>query len=118
MQYEIQDGKTKVEELEAVIEKEGSIIAANEGFIADGAQKVATNEKDLQSATEIRDKEAADFAAADADLESTIDMLSRAIGIIDKNMRATGFVQGGSKTVVAALKALMQASGINTENKA
>merc|ERR1719359_1488431 len=119
MQYEIQDGKTKVEELEAVIEKEGSIIAANEGFIADGAQKVATNEKDLQSATEIRDKEAADFAAADADLESTIDMLSRAIGIIDKNMRGTAFIQGAQsqKDVVNALNALVQASGIKSSDK-
>jgi len=116
-QYEIQDGKTKVEELSAAIEKEGSIISTMEATIEDVAKKVATNEADLKSATEIREKEAADFAAADQDLESTIDMLSRAIGIIDKNMRATGFVQGGNKEVLSALTALVQASSISADDR-
>ena len=116
-QYEIQDGKTKVEELSAAIEKEGSIISTMEATIEEVAKKVATNDADLQSATEIRNKEAADFSAADADLESTIDMLSRAIGIIDKNMRATGFVQGGNKDVVNALTALVQASSISSDDR-
>jgi len=116
-QYEIQDGKTKVEELSAAIEKEGSIISTMEATIEDVATKVATNDADLKSATEIREKEAADFAAADQDLESTIDMLSRAIGIIDKNMRATGFVQGGNKEVVNALTALVQASSISADDR-
>jgi len=116
-QYEIQDGKTKVEELSAAIEKEGSIIATMEATIEDVAKKIGSNEADLKSATEIRDKEAADFAAADADLESTIDMLSRAIGIIDKNMRATGFVQGGNKEVLNALTALVQASSISADDR-
>ena len=116
-QYEIQDGKTKVEELSAAIEKEGSIIATMEATIEDVAKKISSNEADLKSATEIREKEAADFAAADADLESTIDMLSRAIGIIDKNMRATGFVQGGNKEVLSALTALVQASSISADDR-
>jgi len=116
-QYEIQDGKTKVEELSAAIEKEGSIIATMEATIEDVAKKISSNEADLKSATEIRDKEAADFAAADPDLESTIDMLSRAIGIIDKNMRATGFVQGGNKEVLSALTALVQASSISADDR-
>jgi len=116
-QYEIQDGKTKVEELSAAIEKEGSIISTMEATIEDVATKVATNDADLKSATEIREKEAADFAAADQDLESTIDMLSRAIGIIDKNMRATGFVQGGNKEVLNALTALVQASSISADDR-
>merc|ERR1719183_2366941 len=118
-QYEIQAGKAKVEELSATIEKESSTVSAMEARIEEGAAKVATNDKDLQSATEIRDKEAADFAAADADLESTVDMLSRAIGIIEKNMRGTGFIQGAQsqKDVVAALNALVQASGIKSSDK-
>merc|ERR1719453_1226374 len=90
---------------------------AMEAKIEETAKKVATNDKDLQAATEIRDKEAADFAAADADLESTIDMLSRAVGIIDKNMRGTGFVQGGNKEVVNALNVLVQASSISASDR-
>jgi len=116
-QYEIQDGKSKVASLSAVIEKEGSTIMAMEAEIEGSAQKVAVNEKDLQAATEIREKEAADFAKADADLESTIDMLGRAIGIIDKNMRATGFIQTGDKDVMAALNTVLVASSIDLGDK-
>jgi len=116
-QYEIEDGKSKVAELKAVIEKEGSVIMAMDAEIETAAQKIAVNEKDLQSATEIRDKEAADFAKADADLESTIDMLGRAIGIIDKNMRATGFIQTSDKNVMAALNTILVASSIDIGDK-
>merc|ERR1719316_172156 len=88
-----------------------------EAEIETSAQKVATNEADLKSATEIREKEAADFAAADADMSSTIDMLSRAIGIIDKNMRATGFVQTSNKEVMSALNEILAASSIISDDK-
>jgi len=117
LKYEIEAGKAKVEELSAAIEKEGSTITAMESKIEDAAKKVATNEADLKGATEIREKEASDFAAADADLESTIDMLSRAIGIIDKNMRG-GFIQGGTNTdVVSALQTLVSASSISSADR-
>jgi len=116
-QYEIEDGKSKVAELKAAIEKESATIVAMEAEIETSAQKVATNEADLKSATEIREKEAADFAAADADMSSTIDMLSRAIGIIDKNMRATGFVQTSNKEVMSALNEILAASSIISDDK-
>jgi len=116
-QYEIEDGKSKVAELKAAIEKESATIVAMEAEIETSAQKVATNEADLKSASEIRAKEAADFAAADADMTSTIDMLSRAIGIIDKNMRATGFVQSDNKEVISALNEILVASSIATDDK-
>jgi len=116
-QYEIETGEGKVESLKAVIEKETATITVETSKIDDVAKKIAVDTKDLTAATEIRTKEAADFAAADADLAETIDMLSRAIGIIEKNMRATGFVQGGNKEVVAALNALLQASSITSGDK-
>ena len=116
-QYEIEDGKSKVAELKAAIEKESATIVAMEAEIETSAQKVATNEADLKSATEIREKEAADFAAADADMSNTIDMLSRAIGIIDKNMRATGFVQTSNKEVMSALNEILAASSIISDDK-
>jgi len=117
LKYEIEAGKAKVEELSAAIEKEGSTILAMQSKIEDAAKKIATNEADLKGATEIREKEASDFSAADADLESTIDMLSRAIGIIDKNMRG-GFIQGGTnKDVVSALQTLVSASSISSADR-
>merc|ERR1719217_991491 len=116
MQYEIETGEGNVESLSAAIEKETATISVEESKIDDAAKKIAVNTKDLTAATEIRKKEAADFAAADADLAETIDMLSRAIGIIEKNMRATGFVQGNNKEV-AALNALLQASSISAGDR-
>jgi len=116
-QYEIEDGKSSVAQLSSVIEKESSTIMAMESEIQTSAGKIATNEADLKAAKEIRAKEASDFSKADADLAETVDMLSRAIGIIDKNMRATGFVQGGNKEVVAALQTLVVASSISLVDK-
>ena len=48
---------------------------------------------------------------------STIDMLGRAIGIIDKNMRATGFVQSDNKEDISALNEILVASSIATDDK-
>jgi len=115
-QYEIETGEGNVESLKAAIEKETATISVEESKIDDAAKKVAVNSKDLAAATEIRKKEAADFSVADADLAETIDMLSRAIGIIEKNMRATGFVQG-NKEVVTALQALLQAASIDSGDR-
>ena len=44
-------------------------------------------------------------------------MLSRAIGIIDKNMRATGFVQTSNKEVMSALNEILAASSIISDDK-
>merc|ERR1719316_776809 len=109
-QYEIETGEGKAESLSAAIEKETATISVEESKIDDVAKKIAVNTKDLTAATEIREKEAADFA-------ETIDMLSRAIGIIEKNMRETGFIQKDNKDVMSALNALLQASSISTGDR-
>jgi len=117
-QYEIETGEGNVESLKATIEKHTATISVEESKIEDVAKKISVNEKDLNAASEIRAKEASDFSAADADLAETIDMLSRAIGIIEKNMRATGFVQlKGNQNVMDALNALLQASSISSGDK-
>merc|ERR1712194_985186 len=59
-------GETKVEEL---------------------AAGIATDEADLKAATEIRGKEASDFAGEDQDLSETIDMLQRASAILEREMQ-------------------------------
>merc|ERR1740138_1803522 len=72
--------------------------------IGDLAKQVRRNDRDLKAATEIRDKERADFEAADKELADTIDMIGRAIGILEKNLKAQSFAQDKSK-----LQALVQA---------
>ena len=44
--------------------------------------QVTKSQQDLDAATEIREREKADFAAKDAELAQTIDEIGRAIGIL------------------------------------
>merc|ERR1719261_1015335 len=54
---------------------------------------IAQDEKDLEDATVIRNKESEDFKAAEAELMQGIDMLERAIGIIERNMKGSALIQ-------------------------
>jgi hypothetical protein len=92
-QYQIKTGKSKIEDLSAVIEKASAGIMNADSIIDDTARVVARNDQDLKAATEIRKKEQADFEAADTDLEETIDMIGRAAGIIAKSLKANSFSQ-------------------------
>ena len=47
---------------------------------------MATGESELKDATTVRDKEATDFHASEAELADAIDTLARAIGILSKEM--------------------------------
>jgi len=117
-QYEIKTGKAKVEELQAAIAKESATSETLQSKISDLAATIATNEADLKAATEIRNKEAGDFAKADADLEETISMLGRAASIISRNMKGS-FLQGDAPAQLQdALKALVNAAALETQDKA
>merc|ERR1719262_2092157 len=55
----------------------------------------------------------------DADLAETVDMLTRAIGIIEREMSKHAFVQsGGMDKVVDALNGLLNAASVNAMDKA
>merc|ERR1719261_1102390 len=54
---------------------------------------IAQDEKDLEDATVIRNKESEDFKAAEAELMQGIDMLERAIGIIEREMKGSALIQ-------------------------
>jgi len=114
-QHAIKDGTAACERESAVITKEGATISDLESTIGTLAGTIATNEADLRAATEIRTKEAADFAKADADLAETVDMLGRAIGIIGKNAKGS-FVQ--SNSLQSALAEVINAAAVQSEDKA
>jgi len=119
-QYAIKNGKAKVEDLKAVIEKSSADILDAESTIADLAKTVATNQKDLSAATEVRDSERADYEAADKEFDDTIDMVGRAIGILEKELRGGSFAQvskGATKELTAALTVIMQASVFNEQDQ-
>merc|ERR1719261_2450733 len=86
LQYEIKTGKASVEELTATIDQAKSDIKVKEGEIEDLSGTLATDEADLKAATEIRDKEHKDFTLEEADLMETVDILGRAITVLEREM--------------------------------
>merc|ERR1719506_2674370 len=61
LQFEIETGKKDVERAKATIADEEAKIGAAEAKIEELSTTIATGEKDLASATEIREKENDDF---------------------------------------------------------
>jgi len=114
VKFEIKTGKNEVSSLKATIEKEGANIATQTSTIEDLAADISTDEADLKAATEIRDKENADFQAQEKDLVETIDIVERAVGIIEKEMKGgAAMVQLKKATnVVEALKAMVDAQSL------
>merc|ERR1719487_678807 len=73
LQFEIKTGKAEADELTATIDKATSDIKALDEKIEELSAAIATDEADLKAATAIRDKEHADFLAAEAELVDTVD---------------------------------------------
>jgi hypothetical protein len=120
-QYEIKTASAKVEDYKAVIEKETATIMDAESSIGDLVKVVTRNQKDLDAATEIRDKEHSDFSAKDAEMAETIDMLGRAIGIIAKSVKGGSFAQISKDSVnelVSTLSVVAKASVVSADDAA
>jgi len=116
LQFEIKTGKNEVASLKATIAEESANIQKQTSTIDDLASAIATDEADLKAATEIRDKEAADFSAQEKDLVETIDIVERAVGIIEKEMKGGASMMQLQKAsnVVSALSAMVQAQSLTS----
>merc|ERR1719456_1191866 len=114
--FAIKTGKTEVGDLQATIDAETGKINALEAKIEETAAAIAVDEKDLKAAIEIREKEAADFAATEADLSETIDILERAIAILEREMaKGASMLQLKSAgSLVEALKVLVSGSAMSS----
>lgn len=87
LRYEIKTGAAKVEELQATISKSMADIGSSNDKIEDLAGAIAADEKELKEASSVRAKEAADFAASEAELVDAIDTLDRAVMVLEKEMK-------------------------------
>merc|ERR1719161_50453 len=83
--FEIKTGKSDVAALSATIEEETSTIGALETKIEELSSSIQSDEADLKAATDIRTKEAADFAAEEKELTEVLSALTRAIGILGES---------------------------------
>merc|ERR1719265_658465 len=118
-QFEIKTGKADAERASAAIADETAKIGAAEAKIEELSTSIATAEKDLASATEIREKENADFVKLEKELQEAVSMLGRAIAIIEREMAKTGFIQGAAsmEKVSSALQSVLAAGSVNAADK-
>jgi len=117
LQFEIKTATANVESLEAAISKAASDIAVAETKIADLATSVASDTKDLNEATALREKEHKDFLVADKEMAETVDTLKRAIAILEDHVKGAAFVQNSSK-ITDALNLIVNSEFIQSADKA
>merc|ERR1719440_1649060 len=112
LQFEIKTGKAQVAELTATINEETATIEALTTKIDELAAGIATDNADLKAASEIRAKEAAEFSAEEKELSEVIDMLERAIAILEKEMaKSASMLQlQRASSVAQALSIMVDAS--------
>jgi hypothetical protein len=118
-QFEIKTGKADAERASAAIADQAAKIGAAEARIEELSTSIATAEKDLASATEIRKTENADFVKLEKELQEAVSMLERAVAIIEREMAKTGFIQGAASMnkVSAALESIVTAASVNAADK-
>jgi hypothetical protein len=118
--YEIKTGKQTVADLKATIEKESANIDVQDTNIDKLAGDIAMDEADLKAAGEIRGKELSTFQSEETDLVETIDILERAIGIIEKEMAggASMIELNKAGSVTEALSMMVQAESLNQDDGA
>merc|ERR1719392_167675 len=107
MSHEIKTGTAEAEDLTATIEKATSDIQTNTAKIEEITAAVSTAEADLKAATEIRDKEHEDFVKEEGELTKEIDIVTRAAGIIEKEM-----AKGASMLQLKSAKNMEQALAV------
>merc|ERR1719247_2267839 len=110
--FEIKTGKAQVADLTATIDEATATIAALDSKVEELAAGINVDQLDLKAAGEIREKEAADFAAEEAELSEIIDMLQRAIAILEREMaKGASMLQlQNAGSVEQALSAMVKAS--------
>jgi len=115
--FEIKTGKGNVASLKASIEDEAASVAALSSKIEDKSSDISTNEEELKSATSVREKEAANFAAEEKELMQAVDSMERAISVISKEMGGASMLQVKSAgSVTKALSLMVEAAAISTDD--
>jgi len=116
LQFEIKTGKANKADLEATIQKETANSDALTAKIEDLSADIAEDEAELKKATGIREKENAAFLAEEKELKEVIDMLQRAVAILEKEMGggASMMQLKTAANLEQALSIMVKASAIST----
>jgi len=115
--FEIKSGKSTKKDLEATIADEKAKQESLNAKIEELSAAIATDEADLKAATDIREKEHKAFLAEEKELVDVIDTLSRAIGILEKELNKGGASMmqlQSAQSVAQALAVMVEATSLNT----
>merc|ERR1719265_471624 len=120
--YEVETATSKKNKLEATIKKALSDIDDYTEVIKEKAASITTDEKDLEDATVIREAEKKEFAKAEEELMVSIDMIGRAAGIIEREMKGSALMQTNLDTsnmpaFLQALNSIIDATSMETQDK-
>jgi len=121
-EYAIDTATKQKAKLEAQIGELTSEIQVAGSKIDDLASSVATATKDADNAALIRGKEAADFSASENELMDAISALTRATGVLEKEMskNPASFAQLDTSSVSSTLQALstvLNAAALSSSNQ-
>lgn len=121
-QFQIKTASSEKEELEAKIGELASNIGASTTKIEELAGSIAADSKDLDEATAIREKEAAEFSKAEAELVDTVDTLDRTVTVLEREMakNPAAFTQidtRNTQAMIQALNAVVEAAAFSGSDK-
>jgi len=122
-QFEIKTATSQKESLTAKIGEYSATIEESDTKVGELAEKISTNSADLKTATEVREKEAADFAVAEKELVETVDTLGRAIGVLEKELAKGGAALAqlsknvNLKNAMEALNVIVDAASFTVTDK-
>jgi len=119
---EIKTATALKEKLEATISELTANLEATDTKIKELVDAISTGETDLASATRIREKENADFAASEKDLVEAVDTLGRALNILEREMAKNPAALAQMSTndmssVVQGLSVIVEAAGFAASDK-
>jgi len=108
LNFEIKTAAAEKAKLEARIAELAAAGDTADSKIEELGDAIAKANDELKSAGEIRDKEAADFAASEAELMDALDVLDRAIAILEREMakNPAAFAQIDTSNMASLLQSL------------
>lgn len=119
LHQEIKTGKATSQDLTAVVSKAAADIAVFQEKISSTASAASDADAELKTATGVRNKEAADFKADEAEMQRALSTLERAISIIKRDGPKASLAQVQSmESVTQVLQAMAEASQVNSYDAA
>lgn len=119
---EIKMSKREADKLKAQITENSVAMAEASGKIEQLAELLSTNENRQKEATQVRESEESTFKVSEAGLVQSLDMLDRAIRIVEKNAKkGASFMQSKEQNievVLQGLRAVVGAAGLASKNTA